>query len=840
MVLAGAPGVGKSRLAREALGSFERAGRPTRWLQATRSGASIPFGAFARLLPEFDAPHPAQLLRLGVDAVRALSGGQRLILAVDDAHLLDPASAALVLELASSESAFLVLTLRTGEPCPDAIVSVTKDAGATRLELGPLAREQTEALVEQIAGGPVEQSARRWIHDTSTGNALYVRELTLGALAGGALTKVHGLWRMARRPPVSASLVEVVTARMTGLPDAEQRALEVVALGEPLRVSELLSLAGEGPVTELERRGLIAVDGASTRAEVTLAHPLYGETIRTGLTALRVRQVTLALAALMRSRPQFGGEEKLRVARWLLDAGEKIPEDVLVEASAVAIAAGDPRLALTLARRAAAVSEATHASLLVARGHIALGDFVAAAAVLDGLGPPFESRDDAVEYLEAQIAVLRWGLHRYDDLRELLAQARQWWTDPDWQQQVGLLKLVADGTAPPASALVLTGQLIADPKLDEEVRRRAGAVHIGHLFRSGQVREAAAFARPLLPRLPLRDIYDEIVCILWPACMIESGDDWDELDRWATRTFAEAIDAGDHSAAARCALPLGGLRMQQGRFADARRWLAEAELQLERYSGQGLLLMTRALQVGVAQMTGSLGEAGLALEGCRTLISDSEPFANERFFLAQAEAWAALATGDDGQAQETLLAAARELSDMPPYGVRLSYHAFVWGAPSARVAPHLREHASRCPTRLAAAYVAHVDAHAARDGAALAAAASELEAIGAIPVAAIAAAHAATAFARQGRADSARRAATHSQALSARCDGGPRPVIEGVEPSEVVLTRRERQLVALAAQGLTNAEIADQLVVSIRTVESHLYRAMNKLGVGHRRELPML
>jgi DNA-binding CsgD family transcriptional regulator len=36
---------------------------------------------------------------------------------------------------------------------------------------------------------------------------------------------------------------------------------------------------------------------------------------------------------------------------------------------------------------------------------------------------------------------------------------------------------------------------------------------------------------------------------------------------------------------------------------------------------------------------------------------------------------------------------------------------------------------------------------------------------------------------------------------------------------------------------LTNAEIADRLVVSVRTVESHLYRAMQKLGVRSRAEL---
>lgn len=60
--------------------------------------------------------------------------------------------------------------------------------------------------------------------------------------------------------------------------------------------------------------------------------------------------------------------------------------------------------------------------------------------------------------------------------------------------------------------------------------------------------------------------------------------------------------------------------------------------------------------------------------------------------------------------------------------------------------------------------------------------------------------------------------------------------------SELVATRRrqpprEAQLVELAKQGLANVQIAERLVLSTRTVESHLYRAMQKLGVRNRREL---
>jgi DNA-binding CsgD family transcriptional regulator len=53
----------------------------------------------------------------------------------------------------------------------------------------------------------------------------------------------------------------------------------------------------------------------------------------------------------------------------------------------------------------------------------------------------------------------------------------------------------------------------------------------------------------------------------------------------------------------------------------------------------------------------------------------------------------------------------------------------------------------------------------------------------------------------------------------------------------LALTQREAQLVQLASDGLSNAEIAERLVLSIRTVESHLYRAMHKLGVRDRHEL---
>jgi DNA-binding CsgD family transcriptional regulator len=55
-----------------------------------------------------------------------------------------------------------------------------------------------------------------------------------------------------------------------------------------------------------------------------------------------------------------------------------------------------------------------------------------------------------------------------------------------------------------------------------------------------------------------------------------------------------------------------------------------------------------------------------------------------------------------------------------------------------------------------------------------------------------------------------------------------------------LLTDREREVVELAARGLTNREIADRLFVSVRTVNTHLYRSYAKLGVNDRSQLAPL
>ena len=68
----------------------------------------------------------------------------------------------------------------------------------------------------------------------------------------------------------------------------------------------------------------------------------------------------------------------------------------------------------------------------------------------------------------------------------------------------------------------------------------------------------------------------------------------------------------------------------------------------------------------------------------------------------------------------------------------------------------------------------------------------------------------------------------------------PNPQPPAESPSLNQLSARERELVTLVAQGRTNAQIATQLYISIRTVGSHLDRIRDKTGCRRRADLTRL
>ena len=156
---------------------------------------------------------------------------------------------------------------------------------------------------------------------------------------------------------------------------------------------------------------------------------------------------------------------------------------------------------------------------------------------------------------------------------------------------------------------------------------------------------------------------------------------------------------------------------------------------------------------------------------------------------------------------------------------------------------HVKQAMSRLPAlaeqiegELAPARLAHTQSLARRDPIGLDNASVAFEAMGADLLAAEAAADAAVAWRQAG--DPRRGAALERRAatLAERCEGATTPALRAVE-ARVRLTPAEREAALLAAAGHSNKEIAGQLSLSVRSVESRLQHAYEKLGVPGRDHL---
>jgi ATP/maltotriose-dependent transcriptional regulator MalT len=207
--------------------------------------------------------------------------------------------------------------------------------------------------------------------------------------------------------------------------------------------------------------------------------------------------------------------------------------------------------------------------------------------------------------------------------------------------------------------------------------------------------------------------------------------------------------------------------------------------------------------------------------------------------LALTRAWLVAAEGAVSEA----VALAREAADLAASRDQAAYEVLA-AQTAARfgdrgVAGRLARLVGRVDGPRAAAAEAHAAALAADDGAGLQAASRALEDMGDLGAAADAAAHAAAAHDRAGRRGTARAEVVRAHRLAEAGGGACTPALAAID-RPLPLTDREREIVTLAARGLSNRRIAERLVVSVRTVEGHLYRACGKLGVHDRGQLAPL
>lgn len=208
--------------------------RVTRWAVGTSAAAAIPLGAVAHSLPALGTSSgPLTLLQRSGVAIADQAESHWLVLSIDDAHLLDELSVTLMHQLVLTRVACLLLTVRTGKPDPDPVVTLCKSGVAGRLELRQLHRAKMDRLVTGVLDGVVDGRTIEGLWRATRGNVLFLREMVEEGRETSRLRMREGVryWEGLMEP--RPRLHEVVQAQLGGLGADERTALKLLVTGEP-------------------------------------------------------------------------------------------------------------------------------------------------------------------------------------------------------------------------------------------------------------------------------------------------------------------------------------------------------------------------------------------------------------------------------------------------------------------------------------------------------------------------------------------------------------------------------------------------------------------------------
>lgn len=841
LVLAGPAGVGKTRLAAELCERCKRAGLAAVCVTGTSASASIPFGALAPLLPPVDramsgrVDAKADLLRRTAATLVSTAAPRRLVLFVDDAHLLDDASATLVHQLAATRAACVVATLRTGEPSPDPVTALWKDNLAQRRDITGLSADGVGELLSAVLSGPLVHSAVAEFVERSRGNVLFLRELVVGALDRGTLCNDGGIWRLTGALPVSDRLSELIGARLRALTADELALLELVAVGEPLGMNELTAL-GEPLVAEgLERTKLLACRTEGQRIAIRFAHPVYGDVVRNQMPVLRRRTLARSLADAVEQAGASRPEDVLRVAIWRLDGGGGTPEQMLA-AAAVARWHYDFALAERLVRVAQANGAGFEGDLLAAqlaslqgRGDDAEREFATLAEQAD---------DDAQRGAVAITRIDNLAFYRGRSAEgiRVAEEAEASLKDPGWRDQIQARRsaLVFQANGPRAGAAVAAPLLERADGKALVWAAQVAAFTCGRLGRieAGLDATARGYSAHLRVEEPL-DWYPWTHLFFRCQVLAWSGR-FRDAHLLATEQYEQALTEHSAEAQAWFAWHYASVVAERGNVAGAAQHGREAvalfrELGRPQFMAFALTYLATALALS--------GQAREAAETLRTLdgLGISDKFMGVD--PIQARGWTAVAAGDLPKGRQLLGEAASVAEDIGDFvGRAAALHGLARLGQAREVHEALTREADRIEGELVRARAAHARALARNDADELSNTAHAFEAMGANLLAAEAAADAAVALRKSGDRRRVTAAERHARLLADRCEGPVTPALARIE-APVVLSPAERDAALLAVAGRSNKEIAQELCLSVRTVEGRLQRAYDRLGVGSRGEL---
>jgi DNA-binding CsgD family transcriptional regulator len=876
LVLSGRPGIGKTTL--WSAGSAAGAERGLRVLSARPSGAEAQLSftalidvcdgvdtalegvpapqrsaldvALLRADPGSTPPEPGAIALGLLNVLRALAAEGPLLIALDDIQWLDAASAdalAFAARRLEQEPIAFLLAKRPGRAA--ALESAFEHRAIERLDVGPLSLGATRRILADRLDLSLSRQVLRRVVESAVGNPLFALELGRTLVERGPLEPGEGM-------PVPDALEDMLGARVGKLPAPVRRLLLAVALSGGLHTGELVAIAEPGAFDDALDASLLVVDGDRVRA----AHPLLAAAARKRSKARDRRELHQALAGVVT-------DSELRALHLALATDR--PDAELAATVAAAAAAASAR-----GGREQAVRLAEHALRLTPEGSderaerlLALGTALEVAAELQRItdvvrpaldwlpaGPPrarawllLSEGADIRTAADYQLHLERaWQECRNDPaLRARILAKRSMEISASTLERLPQAEAFAVAAGVVANqagpyerrlALVAMGWVrgVTGRSLDDICERhRAASPEAAYLAESPD-RVAAqrlvwrgemAAARALLTeQLALADERGEPISYALQRlhlCEAElRAGEWDA----AERLLDEWEESGDEELLvppmyARCRALLAAGR---GQPAEAEHWAADV-IEAARAVGVSWDKFESERACAIAALLAP--DAASAAERARGVWEHTRAAGIDEpgvFPVAPelVEALADLGEFEEAQAVIERLTALAEAQEHP------------WGLVTAR----------RCAATVALAAKAYDE----QAGAELSDAADEYERLGLRFDAArcrlvlgrtqrrfkqwgaarASLERAAADFDALGSGGWADRARAELERVGAR---RPRPTGE--------LTPTEERVVALAAEGLANKQIAQTLFVTVHTVEVHLSRAYAKLGVRSRAQL---
>jgi DNA-binding CsgD family transcriptional regulator len=830
IVLSGAAGVGKTRIAHEAVATCGRRSARRHWIVGTATARSVPLGAFADVATDF-GPDPLRRVREVIDGLIGDADDGEVVLGVDDAHLLDDLSAFTVHQIVTRRLATVILTIRSGERPPDAITAIWKDQHLDRLELQPLSLDETTLLLEHVLDGPVHSVCARRLWQYTQGNTLYLRHLLDSEVNAGHISRSSGIWLWEGQPKLPPTLAELIDARIARAPRAVRDVLDALAVTEPLDIDILAAFADRDAIAEAESLGLVRIDADVLPAAVRLAHPMFGEVRRSS--SVRLQRLAGRIATELARKGSTDPRDVVRRAVLTLESDVVPSAELLLAAAGAAMQLMDLRLAETLAERAVAAGGGPDATITQAMAITWQERGMDAEHILAGLAGA------TTEPVRSQVAMLR-ALNLAASLgqpagaeRELEAVGTD---DGEAQASAAALRaLIAVTRGDARTAVVRAAALLADPPDDavaQMISIWALVTGLGDLGRIDEIEPVAERGYVLADSSPEASHLRHPLAVLQAHAYRLAGA-LTQADAVIARirrdTFDVPFEGTWHAFLASFAA------LCRGALTDTQRLCQESVAFLDGGSGGMIKGFSRTWMATATAMAGNAVDARREFAAIEWWDQDPDAceWDSER---AIAQAWTHAAEGSTSQAISICLEAAvreRRLG-RPAVEVCLLQAATQFG--DATTASRLAELADQVQGPRAPTAAAHASALTAASGVGLVDVSRRYEQFGDRGAAADAAAPAVLAYQHAGLRGAGLTSWATAQRLAAECQGARTPALR-MATAPQSFTARQREIISLAAQGLSNKQIADRLAMSVRSIEGHLFRASQRVGANSRDQL---